>query len=45
MKQRFDFDEIRPLYDEEVPEVIANCLDEPFIKMIAHSLDPALSYQ
>ena len=45
MKQRFDFEEIRPLYDEEVPEVIANLLDEPFIKMIVHYLDPALSYE
>lgn len=37
MKQRFDFEDIRPLYDEEVPEVIASLLNEP-------TIDPFLRY-
>ncbi len=39
MKQRFDFDDIRPLYDEEVHEVMTTLVEEPavvhFIKYIA----------
>ena len=39
MKQRFDFDDIRPLYDEEVHEVMTTLVEEPavthFLKYIA----------
>lgn len=33
MKQRFDFEEIRPLYDEEVPDMIASLLQEPAVEV------------
>ncbi len=42
MRQRYDFDEIRPLYDEEVSEVMTSLVEEPaianFIKYIAPEL-------
>ena len=40
MKQRFDFEDIRPLYDEEVPEVMASLLKEPAVEHFIHYLAP-----
>lgn len=44
MKQRFDFEEIRPLYDEEVPEMIATLLEEPIIKNFVSYLAPEMTF-
>ncbi|MEG1587358.1 MAG: acyltransferase [Bacteroidales bacterium] len=40
MKQRFDFEDIRPLYDEEVPEVMTSLLKEPAVEHFIHYLAP-----
>lgn len=40
MKQRFDFEDIRPLYDEEVPETMSSLLQEPAVENFIHYLAP-----
>lgn len=42
MKQRFDFEDIRPLYDEEVPEMMAALLEEPAVEHFIHYLAPEI---
>ncbi len=42
MKRIFDFDEIRPFYDEELPEVIQSLLSQPeFLRVIAFAMPDA----
>ncbi len=45
MKQRFDFEEIRPLYDEEVPEVMPALLEEPAVKHFVQYVVPNLNFE
>ena len=42
MKQRFDFEEIRPLYDEEVPELMPSILKEEAIEGFAKFIAPEM---
>jgi hypothetical protein len=44
MKQRFDFEDIRPLYDEEVPEVMASLLKEPAVEHFVKYLAPDVPF-
>lgn len=45
MKQLYDFDEIRPLYDEEVPEIIQSLLREPGFKHAVEFAIPGVDYR
>ena len=45
MKQRFDFEEIRPLYDEEVPELMPSILKEEAIEGFAKFIAPEMPYE
>lgn len=45
MKQRFDFDEIRPLYDEELIEVMPSLLEEPAVRQLVHYLAPDIKFE
>lgn len=44
MKQLYDFDEIRPLYDEEVSEVIQSLLKEPGFRHAVEFAIPGVDY-
>ena len=44
MKQRYDFEEIRPLYDEEVSEQMDVLLNAPAMANVAKFVAPELSY-
>ena len=43
MQQRFDFEEIRPLYDEEVHDTLKSIVDEPALEPFLKFIYPDLS--
>ena len=45
MRQRFDFEEIRPLYDEELQEVMPMLVEEPAMKQFVKYLMPDMPYE
>ena len=44
MKQLFDFDEIRPFYDEEVPEIIPSIISEKGFEHAVKYIIPDVDY-
>ena len=45
MQQRFDFEEIRPLYDEEVHTTMAQIINEPALEPFLKFIDPDSSVE
>lgn len=45
MERKDEFDDIRPLYDEEVAPAIAKLLEDPEFKRVMEFIDPAINWE